>query len=368
LPHPIHGTQHKANRMFLSSKIARIVAALLLVLDSRPNGKLLVVVADVAADTSADIASALFPSTDTIVGVRRRHLELLQRLLQSSSSNSSSSSSSGNSTSNACQSQADTAQSCLSANAGLPNTTAGSACLSCYNLKQAEALDAFRNNPTLECTSLNDNVCTPVSECTCLEPCDNEVSAVADCSLKAAFANGGVQLNCTISCMGTNVSMPQDDFVGNGTDDFVSGLCISEKSSVKLCLESMGSSLNKCANCLATTKDVNVTTSTTCSELQVSTCDRINTCPCVKDCKTEMVALWNCDIDFSILDFPQLTDCNELEQCPNSGGGGSGSGGSAGGTSGASAALLFGGAASSWARFVFVAWALGKTVAAAALY
>jgi hypothetical protein len=356
--------------LFLSSKIARIVAALLLVLDSRPNGKLLVVVAADAADISADTsASDLFLSEDAgaIVEARRRHLELLQRLLQSSSNSnsSSSSSSSGNSTSNACQSQADTAQNCLNANAGLPNTTAGSACLSCYNLKQAEALDAFRNNPTLECASLNDNVCTPVSECTCLEACDNEVSAVADCSLKAAFASRGIQLNCTISCMGTNVSLAQDDFVANGTDDFVSGLCISEKSSVKLCLESMGSSLGECANCLATTKDVNVTTSTTCSELQVNTCDRINTCPCVKDCKTEMVALWNCDIDFSILDFPQLTDCDQLEQCPNSAGGGSG--GKAGGTSGA-AGSSFGGAATSWARFIVVAWALGKAVAAAALY
>jgi hypothetical protein len=354
--------------LFLSSKIGWTAAALLLVLESRPNGRLPVVVG--AADASADFASDLFPSevnADAIVGVRRRHLELLQRLLQSSSnSTSSSSSASGNSTSNACQSQADTAQSCLNANAGLPNTTAGSACLSCYNLKQAEALDAFRNHPTLECTSLNDNVCTPVSECTCLEPCDNEVSAVADCSLKAAFASRNIQLNCTISCMGTNVSMAQDDFVANGTDDFVSGLCISEKSSVKLCLESMGSSLNKCANCLATTKDVNVTTSTTCSELQVSTCDRINTCPCVKDCKTEMVALWNCDIDFSILDFPQLTDCNQLEQCPNSAGGSGSSGAGGGGTSGASAA--FGGAPSSWAKLVFLACALSKAVAAAVLH
>jgi hypothetical protein len=355
--------------MFLSSKIVLTAASLLIVLDSRPNGRRQSVVVDAAADAAADAAdfaaSDLLPSTkDAIVGVqrRRRHHELVhQRLLQDSTNNSSQSS--------ACQTEAATAQSCLDANVGNANSTAGSQCLTCYYDKQAQALDDFRNNPNFECDALNANLCTPVSECTCLEPCDNEVSDMSNCLLQTAFLDvNGFELNCTISCVGTNVSAAQDDYLTNSTDDFVGGLCVSEESGVKLCLESMGSTVDECYACIGTTEPVNVTTSTTCSDLQVATCDWIDTCSCVKDCKTEMVALLNCDIDFSIVDFPQLTDCDQLEQCPNSGGGSGGSGG--GGTSGALGSL--GGSASSWARFVVVSWALGKAVAvavaAAALY
>jgi hypothetical protein len=333
--------------LFRSSKIALTAVALLLVLGSRPNGRLRSVVA--AADTADFAPSDLLPSTDdAIAGVqrRRRHLELVKRLLQDSTNSSSST---------ACQTETTTAQNCLDANVGDANSTAGTECLTCYYDKQAQALDDFRKNPNFECGALNDNLCTPVSECTCLEPCDNEVSAMSNCLFQTAFVEvNGFELNCTISCMGTNVSLADDDYLVNSTDDFVGGLCVSEESGVKLCLESMGSTVDECFACIGTTTPVNVTTSTTCADLQVATCDWIDTCSCVKDCKTEMVALLNCDIDFSILDFPQLGNCDQLEQCPNSGGGG--------GTSGASSS--FGGSA--WARFAVVSLALGKAVAAAA--
>jgi hypothetical protein len=329
----------KANIMFiLTKKIALAAAAAMLLLLGLDESAQNVAVA--AAVPSMEDAVAADADAIDIVESRRRHLELLHRLLQDSGSNSS--------TSSACQAEAEAAQACLDANVGDANSTAGGACLDCYFLKQSEALDDFRNNPTIECNALNDNVCTPVSECTCLERCDNEVSAMADCSLKDAFEGSGIALNCTIACEGTNVTVAEDDVEANRNDNFVGGLCEGEEAAVKLCLETMESSLQECVACLdATTTPFNVTTSTTCSEIQGETCERINACPCVEDCRAEFVDMWNCDIDFSILDFPQLETCDQLATCPagSSGSVGPSSGGGSSSSTGTSGAMIIGPAA-----------------------
>jgi hypothetical protein len=354
--------------MFLlaSKKIALAAAAMLLLLglDASPPS-----VAAAGAAAPAD-SNRIVPNNkeDSVVLVetRHRHLELLHRLLQDDSGSNSSGSSSSSSA--ACRAEAEAAQACLDASVGDANSTEGAACLDCYFLKQAEALDEFRNNPTIECVALNDNVCTPVSECPCLERCDNEVSAMADCSLKDAFEGSGIALNCTIACEGTNVTAPQDDVEANRNDNFVGGLCEGEEGAVKLCLETMESSLQECVACLdANTTPFNVTTSTTCSEIQAETCERINACPCVEDCRTDFVDMWNCDIDFSILDYPQLETCDQLATCPagsGSSGGSGGSGGSSSSTGTSGAARVTGPAAAAAAAAALTTLAVAHAVTA----
>jgi hypothetical protein len=218
------------------------------------------------------------------------------------------------------------------------NTKVGNAtaeCVGCIDAKQQEALEEFRLNPNLECGALNDNICRPVSECSCVEPCDNEISEMYHCQIQAAFASDATTAdlisNCTISCTGTNttVDTPEDDFTEN--DDFVGGLCAGEEAAVKLCLESFGTTLEQCDSCITQTGVLDVLNSTTCSDLQENTCRHIASCSCVQECEEAFIDMGNCDVEYAQVTYTQLQGCVQSgDSCQLDNGGNSGTGGTGG--------------------------------------
>jgi hypothetical protein len=219
-----------------------------------------------------------------------------------------------------CATEARAKDSCLLANVGNLSSPPLQNCSDCYRAKFALALDTFVHSPQdVGCSALNGMWCKPVAECACLEPCDNEISGYLDCAVRYAYTQGDPNLvfNCTISCAGTNVTI-NDDLV-NSTDDFVGGLCIGEEAKVKICLESFGSTVASCYQCLQAGGKINVTETTTCGEVQADMCSDIARCPCMKDCSKEFAELRTCYVFYFASGLPLLQDCVQSgSACPNS--------------------------------------------------
>jgi hypothetical protein len=261
-----------------------------------------------------------------------------------------------------CASEEETALSCLSSKVG----DLTEECAECIELKKEEALDEYRLNPTVECGLLNDNICAPVTECSCVEPCDNEISELYHCQIHAAFASDAATAdliaNCTISCTGTNVTASEDDATKN--DDFVSGLCAGEEAAVKLCLETMDTTLEECGACISETGALQVVNSTTCADLQENTCRHIASCACVQDCEDVFIALGNCDVEYGQVNFPNLQGCVQSgDQCQLDNGGGT-----SGGSTATSGSVVTKGPRSAMTIATFVAGMAFTIVAIIAAY
>jgi hypothetical protein len=212
-------------------------------------------------------------------------------------------------------------QACLEASVGGANTTRRGQCARCYYQRESEALEQYRTRPTLHCKLLNDNVCTAVTMCPCLQSCEGPMSALADCKVRASFERVGVNLTCPrMACRGTNVSF--------SNDDPAYGYCGHEGVQVRTCVEA--ATLAPYSNCTRCLRDapggLNLTNATTCRDLSEAHCVRRVACPCVvEECRHAFTASANCSVQMYAIEYPHLSRCVlDAAQCSSPAGGGGG--------------------------------------------
>jgi hypothetical protein len=272
-------------------------------------------------DAAAEAADVALTSRNLLEETIRRRLfntglvgDSFPRLLQQNGSLS-------------CDSKLTASEACIIAKMGNTSTTAWKDCFDCMNAKLAVAIDDFFHSPSIDCAELNDIFCQPASECACALTCEDEYSASMDCQLREIFTGGSdtAVFNCMISCPGTNVTINDDSQEVNSTDDYVGGLCRREEAAVKLCLESMGSSVDACYQCIQANGILNLAETITCAEVQDNTCKDMASCPCMEDCGVEFVERSNCLL-FYASGHPLLNNCFlSVDACQAGGSGSAGS-------------------------------------------